>query len=132
MSGAGESMTVNGAVTGVANVSKWGDGTLALGGSAQNTSLRVHVRGGTLALAKSGVADAYAVQDVIGAEPGTRVVLTGDTGNQIGGGVTLSGGVLDLNGHSETLGVLTNTLAGGSVTNSGEQAVTLTVGAGNV
>jgi len=132
VSGAGESMTVNGAVTGVANVSKWGDGTLALGGIAQNTSLRVHVRGGTLALAKSGVADAYAVQDVIGAEPGTRVVLTGDTGNQIGGGVTLSGGVLDLNGRSETLGVLTNTLAGGSVTNSGEQAVTLTVGAGNV
>jgi autotransporter-associated beta strand protein len=69
---------------------------------------------------------------VIGAEPGTRVVLTGDTGNQIGGGVTLSGGVLDLNGHSETLGVLTNTLVGGSVTNSGAQAVTLTVGAGNV
>ena len=132
VSGAGESMTVNGIITGMANVSKWGDGTLTLGGSAQNTSLRVHVRGGTLALAKSGEADAYAVQDVIGAEPGTRVVLTGDTGNQIGGGVTLSGGVLDLNGHSETLGVLTNTLVGGSVTNSGAQAVTLTVGAGNV
>ena len=132
VSGAGETLTINSAVTGVANASKWGEGTLTFGGSSQNAGLRMHVRGGTLALAKSGAADAYAVQDLIGVEPGTRVMLTGDNGNQIGGGVTLSGGVLDLNGRSETLGVLTNTLAGGSVTNSGAQAATLTVGAGDV
>ena len=92
----------------------------------------MHVRGGTLALAKSGGADANAVLHVIGVEPDTCVMLTGDNGNQIGGDVALSGGVLDLNGRSETLGVLTNTLAGGSVMNSGAQAATLTVGAGNV
>jgi len=132
VSGVGETMTVNSVITGLANVSKWGDGTLTLGGSEQNAGLSVHVRGGTLALAKSGEADAYAVLNVIGVEPDTRVVLAGDNGNQIGGDVALSGGVLDLNGRSETLGALTNTLAGGSVTNSGAQAATLTVGAGNV
>ncbi len=132
VSGVGETMTVNSVITGLANVSKWGDGTLTLGGSEQNVGLSVHVRGGTLALAKSGGADAYAVLHVIGVEPDTCVMLTGDNGNQIGGDVALSGGVLDLHGRSETLGVLTTTLAGGSVTNSGAQAVTLTVGAGNV
>jgi len=131
VSGVGETMTVNSVITGLANVSKWGDGTLTLGGSEQNAGLSVHVRGGTLALAKSGGADAYAVLHVIGVEPDTRVVLAGDNGNQIDGGVALSGGVLDLNGRSETLGALTNTLAGGSVMNSGAQAATLTVGASN-
>ncbi|MFA6633492.1 MAG: hypothetical protein WCU90_14415, partial [Kiritimatiellia bacterium] len=71
VSGVGETMTVNSVITGLANVSKWGDGTLTLGGSEQNVGLSVHVRGGTLALAKSGEADAYAVRHVIGVEPDT-------------------------------------------------------------
>lgn len=129
---AGETMTVNGQVTGVGNIFKWGSGKLVLGGTAINTNLSMHVREGTLELAKSGAAVNYAVKNLIGIEPGTAVRLTGSNGNQIGGGVTLSGGALDLNGISETIGVLTNTVAGGVVTNSGAQPATLTVGQDNV
>jgi len=125
---AGETMTVNGQVTGVGNISKWGSGRLVLGGTAINTNLSMHVREGTLELAKSGAAVNYAVKNLIGVEPGTAVRLTGSNGNQIGGGVTLSGGTLDLNGISEAIGVLTNTAAGGVVTNGGAQPATLTVG----
>ncbi len=53
VSGVGEMMTVNSVITGLANV-EMGRRHPDAGGSAQNTSLRVHVRGGTLVLAKSG------------------------------------------------------------------------------
>ena len=130
--GAGYSLTLNGAVTGVNPVSKWGNGTLVLGGTAINTNLQLFVREGSVELAKSGAAANYAVLNLLGIQSNTLVRLTGSNGNQIGGGVTLDGGTLDLNGISETIGVLTNTVLGGVVTNGGAQAVTLTVGGGGV
>ena len=130
--GAGYALTLNGAVTGVNPVSKWGNGTLVLGGAAINTNLQLFVRGGSVELAKSGSAANYAVLNLLGIQTGSVVRLTGSNGNQIGGGVTLDGGALDMNGISETIGVLTNTAAGGTVTNSGAQVATLTVGEGGV
>ncbi len=130
--GAGYSLTLNGAVTGVSPVSKWGSGTLVLGGTAINTNFQFYVREGSVELAKSGPAANYAVLDLLGIQTNTLVRLTGSNGNQIGGGVTLDGGTLDLNGISETIGVLNNTALGGFVTNGGTQVATLTVGEGGV
>lgn len=127
---AGQTLAVNGSVTGLGSVSKWGAGTLALGGTAINTNFNLVAREGTVELAKSGAAAEYAVLNLLGVQSNTTVRLTGSNGNQIGGGVTLDGGTLDLNGHSETIGVLTNTVAGGVVTNGSATAVTLTVGEG--
>ena len=127
---AGETMTVNGQVTGVSPVSKWGSGKLVLGGTAINTNFDLYVRAGSLELNKSGSANAYAVRHLLGVATNLTVRLTGPNGNQIGGNVALDGGVLDLNGHSETIGTLTNTLAGGVVTNSDAAEITLTVGEG--
>ena len=130
--GAGYSLTLNGAVTGVNPISKWGNGTLVLGGTAINTNFQFFVREGSVELAKSGAAANYAVLNLLGIQSNTLVRLTGSNGNQIGGGVTLDGGTLDLNGISETIGVLTNTVLGGTVTNGGAQVATLTVGEGGV
>lgn len=130
--GAGYSLTLNGQVTGVNPISKWGNGTLVLGGTATNSNFQLYVREGSLELAKSGAATSYAVLNLLGIQSNTLVRLTGSNGNQIGGNVVLDGGTLDLNGNSETIGVLTNTAAGGTVTNGGAQAATLTVGEGGV
>jgi hypothetical protein len=102
-----------------------------LGGTAINTDFDLYVRAGNLELNKSGSSDAYAVRHLLGVATNLTVRLTGSNGNQIGGNVALDGGILDLNGHSETIGTLTNTLAGGVVTNGGATAVTLTVGEGD-
>jgi autotransporter-associated beta strand protein len=126
----GRTLTADGQVTGVGPVSKWGEGRLVLGGEAINTNLDLHVRAGSVELNKTGDASAYAVRHLLGVGTNLTVRLTGSNGNQIGGGVTLDGGILDLNGRNETIGVLTNTLAGGVVTNGGVAAATLTVGEG--
>ena len=128
---AGETLALNGQVTGLGAVSKWGGGTLALGGTAINTNLDLYVRAGTVDLNKSGDVAAYAVRNLLGIQSNSVVRLTGSNGNQIGGNVTLDGGTLDLNGCSESIGILTNTAAGGVVINGGTQAATLAVGEGN-
>lgn len=129
---AGRTLTLDGQVRGEGNVSKWGDGLLVLGGTAINTNFDLHVRGGLVELNKSGAATDYAVRHLIGIATNLTVKLTGSNGNQIGGGVTLDGGLLDLNGRGESIGVLTNTPAGGTVTNSAASPATLTVGEGGV
>ena len=129
--GAGRTLTINSAVSGVSPVSKWGDGTVVLGGTAINDNFQLFVRGGAVDLDKTGSSASYAVLNLLGIESGAAVRLTGDNGNQIGGSVTLDGGILDLNGHSETIGTLASTLTAGSmVTNGGAQAATLAVGEG--
>lgn len=128
---AGETMTVNSQITGLNPVSKWGDGTLVIGGTTPNTDLFMHVRGGVVELNKSGTATDYAIRTLIGVEPDCTVRLTGSNGNQIGESATLSGGTLDLNGFSETIGMLSNTVASSTITNGGTAAATLTVGDGD-
>ena len=129
--GAGHALTVNSVVTGLGEFSKWGAGTLVLGGTALNDNFQFYAREGSVELAKTGAAANYAVLNLMGVQSNTVVRLTGNNGNQIGGSVTLDGGILDLNGHSETIGALASTLSVGSVvTNGGSPAATLTVGDG--
>lgn len=120
-SGADATLTLTCAVTQDAPVSKWGDGTLRLAGEAPN-DVYVHVRGGTLALAK-----AQAVRSVIGCEPGTTVRLEADgaVGRTSEVRVTLGGGTLDLNGHDLVVPTFQMLAAGGLVTNNGSADATL-------
>ena len=128
---AGTVMGIDSTVTGLGGVSKWGEGTLRLDGATDNTNFTLHVRGGTVELNKSS---GYALRNIGDIATGATVTLTGTGGNQIAddGRVQMSGGTLDLNGISETIGSITNTLMGSAVVNNGQDApATLTVGFGN-
>ena len=126
---ADDTMTIESKIAGDGAVSKTGDGTLILSGTAMNTNLSLAVSAGSLELSKSGGADAYAV-DTLDVADGASVLLTGSNGNQIGGAVTLSGGVLDLGGHNEVIGALSSTDYGSVVENNGV-AAELSVGDGD-
>jgi len=126
---AGDTMTINGKVTGVGPVFKTGLGTLVLGGSDMNTNLNLSITDGALELNKSGSAGAYAV-DTLDVASGATATLTGSNGNQVGGEVTLSGGTLELNGTSETIGALISGDPGSLVVNNGA-AAELSVGEGD-
>ncbi len=125
----GETMTVNTQVTGIGPVSKTGAGTLILGGSEMNSNLNLTVSSGVLQLNKTGAADTYAVR-TLAVAGGATATLTGSSGNQIGGDVTLSGGTLDLNGLSESLGRLNSADRSSLVVNNGA-AAGLSVGEGD-
>jgi len=121
VSGADATLTLTGVVTQQAPVSKWGDGTLRLAGGEAN-DVQLHVRGGTLALAK-----AQAVRSVIGCETGATVRLEADdaVGTTSDVRVTLNGGTLDLNGHDLAVPTFQMLAAGGLVTNNGSADATL-------
>ena len=121
----GEALELDGAVSGT--VTKRGAGALTLGGASGNTALDLYVAEGTAVLDKSG---AQAVRHILGVDAGAAVRLAGSGGNLIGGNATLTGGKLDLNGMSESVGMLSSTSLVSCVTNSGASA-TLTVGEGD-
>jgi len=127
---ADDSMTINTQITGAGPISKTGSGTLIIGGTSGNPDLALAVSAGALELGKTGAADAFAVK-YLSLAAGTAAKLTGSNGNQIGGNVTLSGGILDLNGRNETIGGLSNGDGGGTVLNNGAAPATLSVGDGN-
>ena len=117
-------LALSGVVSGTA--SKRGSGTLTLSGSSANAAFDLSVTSGNALLNKSGVA---AVRDLtVGA--GARAKLAGTGGNQIGGNAILTGGTLDLNGISETVGRLDSAVISSTVTNGGASAAVLTVGEG--
>ena len=111
------------------NGSKWGEGKLILSGTEQNNGLSLHGRGGVIELNKSGAATNYAIANIIGIESNVLFRLTGSNGNQIedAGRVQFFGGYLDLNGLSESVGYMTNSLPGGGVINNGSSAATIAV-----
>ncbi len=116
------SLNLSGVVSGTA--AKRGNGTLTLSGTSANPALDLTVTQGFAMLDKSGVA---AVRNLaVGAAATAR--LDGSGGNQIGGNVTLTGGTLDLNGRSETVGRLDSAVLASTVTNGGGSAAVLTVG----
>jgi len=104
-------------------VVKQGSGTLTLGGTSDNAALDLYVADGVAVLAKSS---AQAVRDITGVDTDAIVRLDGTGGDLIGGGVSLSGGTLDLAGHNEGIGFLAST-APSIVTNSVAVPVTLTL-----
>ncbi|MDD2597801.1 MAG: hypothetical protein PHO37_01055 [Kiritimatiellae bacterium] len=125
----GETMTVNSAIIGSGAISKTGLGTLVLGGSEFNTGLDLTVIGGALHLNKSGMSNAYGVDNLtVGA--GASATLAGASDNQINGDLTLSGGTLELNGRSEALNTLRSVDSNSTVVNNGA-AAQLTVGNGD-
>lgn len=82
---------------------KIGTGTQVLGGSLANTKTNLIVQGGTVELAKTAN---YAAQNLT-ITSGT-VKLTGSSGNQINGALTLgAAGNLNLNGKTESVGLFT-------------------------
>ena len=117
-------LVLSGVVSGAA--SKRGSGTLTLSGSAANPVLDLSVAAGNAVLNKSGVS---AVRDLtVGV--GAKAKLSGTGGNQIAGSAILTGGTLDMNGISETVGRLDSASLSSAVTNGGAAAAVLTVGEG--
>ena len=120
-------LTLDGALSG--SLSKQGDGALTLGGTLSNSSLDLAVDEGVAILDKI---DAPSVRHILRVAPQAEVRLAGSGGNQISGNVTLTGGTMDLNGASESVGRLDSAVLASTVTNSGATPATLTVGEGNV
>jgi autotransporter-associated beta strand protein len=119
-------------------LAKLGPGTLSLTGASNNPDLLLNATAGTVELGKSG--SAKAVLGIVDVAPDAAVKLTGTSGNQIDGSsntgnrglVALSGGTLDLNGHSESIGRLQSTVSASLVTNSASGvSLDLTVGESN-
>ncbi len=130
--GSAANLQLTGAVVGIASTSpceKIGAGTLTLGGTTNNDSLSMKISAGILILAKT-VTAAHAIDgagDALFISSGT-VQLAGSGGDQINnaGGISASGGTLDLNGRSETVAYVVG--SGGTVTNSVASTSTLTIG----
>lgn len=120
--GTNATMTLSGTITQWQNVSKWGDGTLRLTGSEPN-NVQMHVRGGTLVLAKDD--NVTAVGYIIGCEAGCTLRLEGEGQIASDRGVSLDGGTFDLNGHDITLQQVLTRAPGSTIINNGASPATL-------
>jgi autotransporter-associated beta strand protein len=116
------SLNLSGVVSGTAE--KQGAGTLVLEGASANTGLDLTVSQGDAVLNKSGVP---AVENLT-VSTGARAQLAGSGDNQIAGTVTLTGGILDLNGVDETINGLNRTDLASTVPIGGASSAVLTVG----
>ncbi len=124
---------------------KKGAGTLILSGGGSNKELLLQVAEGTVVLEKQSSDTVYAIGGIKNIALGATVKI-GDNasgGNQIAnikttdewGSVRMSGGTLDLNGHSEGFGLLgrqtSATASTGIITSSSLGSITLTLGEGD-
>jgi len=126
-------LTINGGISGTGSLTKLGVGTLTFAGSPGNTySGATFVNEGTLSLNKSSLfaipsGEALVIGDGIGADDADVVRYGGNNMINSSSPITINGsGLLDLDGFSDTLGVL-NLFGGNIDTGTG----TLTM-AGNV
>jgi autotransporter-associated beta strand protein len=119
--GAGSLVTLTGSISYVHPISLNGDGSLRLAGE-KASDYAMHVCGGTLRLAK-----ASAIGYVIGCEPGCGVVLEADGALPSYGQISLSGGTLDMNGHSVAVDRFKEDKPGSLVTNTSSAPARLTV-----
>ena len=104
--GDGTSTEFSGTITGTGSIEKTGSGTLTLSGTNANTySGATTVSEGTLILSKTAGVDAIAGDLTIGNGVGTDTVRLA-TSNQINNSSNINfiGGVLEMNGNSDTVG----------------------------
>ncbi len=115
--------TYNGGANGGMYLEKTGNGTLSLGGNANNVTGKVRMDSGTLLLNKSGAGN-HAVETELTQTAGLTQI-TGSNDDQIGGNaaVTIHGGTLDLNGHNEGIAQLLG--LGGTITNNAPATTSL-------
>jgi hypothetical protein len=125
-------MTINGSVNGNNLLTKVDDNTLTLGGTADNSALRVTVEGGVLELAKIGSSGSPHIHALGGGihtvNSGGTLQLKGTGDDQIHDDSTVNvntGGTFDFNGHNEAWGGLGGA---GTVTNDSVQSATMTLG----
>lgn len=130
-------LVMSGPLSGIATpglLQKTGAGSLSLSGGGDNANLSVLMTAGTLNLDKSSTSAIRAIAGAGGSAAlvlnGGTVKITGTGGDQISNpsSVVVNGGIFDFNGWSETFDALGGT--GGTVTNTGASAVTLTLGDG--
>ena len=106
--GDGTSTGYEGIITGTGSVTKVGAGSLTLSGTNANTySGATTVSEGTLILSKTAGVDAVAGDLTIGSGAGTDTVRLA-TSNQINNSsdITFNGGVLEMNGNSDSVGTV--------------------------
>ena len=153
VSAAAGTLGITGAITGTytQTLAKSGDGTLALGGAADNGSLILDAEAGLVQLGKTTSGSSHAVAGISNIASGATVQLGGSGGDQIYNGgfqtpfglVNMGGGTLDLNGVNEefdrltgtgmvinSLAATTSTLTLGSAGGSGSFGGSLTNGSG--
>ncbi|MGN0852466.1 MAG: hypothetical protein ACI4Q3_03720 [Kiritimatiellia bacterium] len=121
--GADATVTLTGAVSHEAPITKWGEGTLVLGGTEPNAHA-MHVCGGTLVLGKPS-----AIAGIVGCDSGCTVRVDADMAvlQSSASCVSLGGGTFDLNGHDVAVEQFDACLAGSLVTNGGAADATFTV-----
>ncbi len=109
--------TYDGGANGGMYIEKNGAGTFSLGGTGDNVTGKVRMNSGTLNLNKASSGSVHAVAVDLTVNGGT-VVHTGAGDDQISNGtvVTMNGGLMDLNGKSDTISVLQG--RGGVITNN--------------
>jgi autotransporter-associated beta strand protein len=116
----GVNLTLNGAVAGTSGftINKTSAGTLTLGGAADNAWLAMNISAGTVVLNKTSYSNVHALGNDSTVSGGT-LQLSGSGGDQIANPrtITVSSGVFDLNGQSETINILN--LSGTGFSNGG-------------
>ncbi|MCL4204010.1 MAG: autotransporter-associated beta strand repeat-containing protein, partial [Pirellulaceae bacterium] len=118
-------ITLTGIVQGT--LTKVGGNSLTFGGTADNAGLGVTATDGTVELAKISSADVHAIGGGGLTVNGAIVLVSGSGGDQIldGVGIAVNGGMVDLNGTSETIRYVSG--SGGTVTNTGATLSILTL-----
>jgi uncharacterized delta-60 repeat protein len=132
--GSGDFSGFMGSTTGSVTLQKLGTGTQTLSGTQDNNALTATVNAGVLVLAKTSTGSVHALGGggtVLTINSGGTARLAGTGDDQIyfqSDVVVNSGGVFDLNGHSEGFDALSG---GGTIDNTAAAAVTLTIGQHN-
>ena len=103
-------------------ITKGSSGVLTLSGTADNSTLALYARGGTVQLnkASNNSPGVHAVACIDGIDAGAVVQYTGTGDYQVwqGGTINLNGGTLDFNGHHQRGTSLAITAAGSTIANS--------------
>ena len=135
-------LAVDGSLNGSSSgITKNGPGAFTIDGIGSGGSVSYTINGGTVNADRNSGYASFGVQQVITVNSNGALVVLNPTGNQFDqNALTLNGGLVELNGDSETLG--TSIMNSGTLSDNGSSATvnfvvtgtggaTLTLGAGN-